>query len=358
MISDDQVFLQQLRAQLTYKPNQHLINPVLTSLPGMPVYYGYSFNYPFTADVQPFMQVETSTIDKIIVTADISLFDERGYHFNDDFKGCRFEFYLVKEDGYYNSDGWLLLDLDDLLFYLNRHRNQAAITRFNFPELTSCDLSGTGFDFIMEGRTFRNKYFDLYKGPVFDTFFGDELKELFAIASNSLAFLYRTRDRVFEELDLAPNFNYSASLNLYPRFNNAIAEVAGTLYSAWERIAFLFNEFFPLFPNSKMAPSFKRYITEKVKEAIKDTRLHNPDLEWFSQRIDGGHTILETLRHPTVHYNKLRTPSGTRAVEMMKLFLTAQTVEETKQTWNKELEFLKAELEELNTGLVHHRLVE
>jgi len=243
--------------------------------------------------------------------------------------------------------------LDDLLFYLNRFRNDQAKEDYNFPILSSCELGGQGFNFIDRGRAFHTKYFDQYKGPVFDLYYGDEFNELYAIASNGLAFLYRSRDRVMEEADLMSNYYYRSSLNLYPRFNNAVAEVAGTIYAAWERIAFLLNEFYPLTPNMQMAPSFKRYVTDKAKEAKKDTRLLNPHLEWFKDRINLSHATLENLRHPTIHYNKKRTPSGTRAVELMKQRLDNPGIKLLKQTWNNELAFLKKELEMFNEGLEH-----
>jgi hypothetical protein len=353
MMTDDQVFLQHLRARLTQQPNQHIAGQVLARLPGMPAYSGFSFNNLFDVAIFPFLQLEGVKIEKISLGAAISLFDECGKHFNEEFTDVRLEFFLVTEDGNYNSDGWLLLSLDDLLFYVNRYRNRQAITEFNFPKLSSCELGTTGFDFIMRGRLFRNQYFEKYKGPVFDTYYGDEFNELFAIAANALAFLYRSRDRVMEELDLSQNYNYRSSLDLYPRFNNGVAEVAGTIYAAWERVAFLFHEFFPLNPNSNMAPSFKSYILGKVKEANKDNRWQNADLDWFKARIDGPHVELENLRHPTVHYNKSRTPSGTRAVELMKSSLDQQVISKTKKDWQRELEFLRMELAVLNISLEH-----
>ncbi|MGZ3811102.1 MAG: hypothetical protein ACXVJN_05215 [Mucilaginibacter sp.] len=353
MMTNNPVFNQHLHTRLAQKPHQHIVNHVLKNISGMPEYAGYSFGLVFEPGRTPFLEFETVIIEKIILSADVSLFDERGRHFFDDFKAIHFEFYLVNPKGNYDSGNWMLLDLDDLIFYINREQNTKASEQNNFPKLTSCELGSAGFNFISEGRVFRNKYFDTYRGPAFDLHYGDELNELFAIASNGLAFLYRTHDRAIEELELTPNHYYSSQINIYPRFNNAIAEVAGTLYAVWERIAFLFHEFFHLQPNAKMAPSFKRYITDKVKEAKKDSRLQNVDLDWFNLRIIGDHLILEDLRHPTVHYNDNRTPSGTRAVELMKSDMNAQSIEKTKQAWNRELEFLRVELKVFDEAIFH-----
>ena len=352
-MTDDQVFNQHLRARLAQKPHLHIVNHVLKMMSNIPEYAGYGFGLLFEPVRQPFLEFESIVIEKVTLIADISLFDGRRFHFNDDFKGIHFEFYLAKPKSNYDSDNWILMDLNDLIFYVNREQNAKAIEQYNFPKLTNCEFGSGVFDFISEGRSFRNKYFDNYNGPVFDMYYADELNELFAIASNGLAFLYRTRDRAIEELELTPNFYFSSQINIYPRFNNAIAEVAGTIYAAWERIAFLFHEFFPLQLNAKMAPSFKRYITDKAKEAKKNTRLQNTDLEWFDQRINGDHLLLEEFRHPTIHYNDNRTPSGTRAVELMKTEMNAQSITQTKQAWNRELEFLKDELKVFNDALLH-----
>jgi len=351
MFTEDHVFKQYLRAFLTYNPNQHIISHVLDKTEGVPSYKGFSIGRVFNVDIQSFYELKGRKIDKLNITADIGLFDSKEKHFDDEIKGIQFELFLVNEDKNSDPDLWLLLDLDDLLFFINRFQNEQAIQQFNFPRLNNCELGGPGFDFINRGRTFANKYFRQYKGPVFDLYYGDEFNELFTIASNALAFLFRSRDRVFEEADLLNNFNYRSTLNLYPRFNNGVAEVAGTIYAAWERIAFVLNEFYPLRHNMSMAPSFKRYITDKVKEAKKDAGLFNPHLDWFNNRINQSHEILENLRHPTVHYNINRSPSGTRAVELMKQRLDDQGISSLKQKWNEELGFLKKELEEFNDGL-------
>ena len=352
-MTNDQVFSQHLAVLLTQKPHQHIVNRVLKAIAGMQEHVGYSFGWRFEPVRQPFFKFETILIEKITLTADVSLFDEFGRHFNDDFRAIHFEFYLANPKGNFDSGNWMLLDLDDLIFYINREQNTKAAGQNNFPKLTSCELGSTGFNFISEGGAFRNKYFGTYSGPVFDLYYRDELKELFAIASNGLAFLYRTHDRAIEELELITNYYYSSQINIYPRFNNAIAEVAGNLYAVWERIAFLLHEFFPLQPNAKKALSFKRYIADKVKEAKKDSRLQNADLDWFDQRLIGDHLILEDLRHPAIHYNDNRTPSGTRAVELMKSNMNAQFIEKTKRAWNREVEFLRDELKVFDEALLH-----
>lgn len=61
---------------------------------------------------------------------------------------------------------------------------------------------------------------------------------------------------------------------MYPRFNNAISETAGSIYNFWERIAFFINEFYPLNANSK-APSYWRYFDEVNKRAAKNSTLRN-----------------------------------------------------------------------------------
>ncbi len=351
MLTEDQVFKQHLSALLTYHPNQHIIKHVLDKMDGLPDYHGFSIGRNLEVEVDNFLAFEKVRIDKLKVNADISLFDTNGKHFKEEISNCHFEFYIAIEEQNWVPDSWLLLSLDDLLFYLNRLQNEQAIEENQFPKLTSCELGGPGFNYINRGRAFCNQYFSQYTGPVFHLYYGNEFNELFAIATNALAFLYRSRDRVMEEIDLMTNYNYRASLNLYPRFNNAIAEVAGTIYAAWERIGFLLNEFYPSSPNSGMAPSFKRYISDKVKEAKKDKRLLNVHLQWFENRINNSHAILENLRHPTVHYNKSRTPSGTRAVELMKTQLDTQGVLLLKQTWSDDLAFLKRELEVFNDAL-------
>src|SRR5690606_36849385 len=142
-----------------------------------------------------------------------------------------------------------------------------------------------------------------YSGKVFDLFeFDSEINELFAVSSNSLAFLVRFRERVAGELLVANEHNYSPNLNVYPRFNNAIAETAGYIYNIWERITFILNEFFPKKKN--FSPSFEQYFKNRSKELEHKEEYINDEFLWFYKRLEVEHAKLGSLRHPLVHYNK------------------------------------------------------
>lgn len=182
------------------------------------------------------------------------------------------------------------------------------------------------------------------------SYFEYELTELYAILSDNLAFLYRYKDRAFEEIDVKDYSRCRYQIFMHPRFNNAISETAGSIYNFWERLAFFINEFYPLNANSNSAPSYWKYFDEIDKRATKNSTLKNIKLDWFVARlhITKEHERLNELRHPLVHYNKTRNVKGTRSAD----FIEKQPYkEEIKKEWDAEILFLRNELDNLSIAL-------
>ncbi|OAQ38294.1 hypothetical protein A5893_16020 [Pedobacter psychrophilus] len=198
-------------------------------------------------------------------------------------KNFRIEFYIsygnVNED-YRNP---VIMGIDELLYFLTKKVNDRIIKDISFPRLDYLEYNELGDDFISYGRVLINKYFPEYKGEVFNLFeIDNELKELFAVSSNSLAFLVRFKDRVKEELIVAKEYSHISNLNIYPRFNNAIAETAGYIYNIWERIIFILNEFFPKKKNkTNYPPSYEQYFIDKNKEFEIKVGYVNDEFLWF-----------------------------------------------------------------------------
>jgi len=251
------------------------------------------------------------------------------------------------------SRDMVLLSLEELVLYLNEQNNLQAKTEFDFPELKACNFEAGSFNYISASREVKNAYFTMNAGlaAALHIDFEHELKEIYAIAANNLAFLYRTKDRVFEEITSLKNERYQLGFHLYPRFNNAISETASSLYSLWERIAFILNAFFPVCRKNSLTPSFRSYMLKK-RELIKNDAAYNTaSFQWFSERIDAEHERLSELRHPMIHYNEQRTPPGMRSVELLKVRRRELNDTELMAKWSDELEFLKLELSQISKGL-------
>ena len=181
--------------------------------------------------------------------------------------------------------------------------------------------------------------------------FEHELREIYAIAANNLDFLHRTKDRVFGEITSLKNEKYQLGFYLYPRFNNAVSEVASSLYSLWERIGFIMNAFFEAEPGATMTPSFRGYIVKKRKEVNQNSALNTTSFQWFIARLANQHERLSELRHPMIHYNDKRDPPGMRSVELLKVRRRELNVSELIAKWSDELNFLKSELYQVSEGL-------
>ncbi|KAA8476831.1 hypothetical protein F1649_19330 [Arcticibacter tournemirensis] len=335
-------------SELRYHPNEHLTHNRLLAYKNIPEYKGFVFEYNRSGSSAPFLRVNGKEIDRYELSCDLGFYDETGKHLDYKLPNFTIELFIVRKEPEY-SDNLIIMGIDELAFYLNVQRNDEAKATFNFPSLSPCELSSDGFNYISEGRRILNSYFPTLQGPALDLYFEDELNEIFAVTTNALAFLYRIKERVFEETTLIKSHRYSSQFNMYPRFNNGISEVAGGLYSFWERIAFVFNEFFPLSQSSNRVPSYHQYFTKQAEKA--DISLKTASFNWFFDRLDNQHKRLGELRHPMIHYNKHSSPSGMRSAELIKQLHNNLDPAILQQTWAEELEFLKSELAILSTGL-------
>jgi hypothetical protein len=345
----DPEFFNEIYSELRYNPNKHLISRRLSAYQNIPSHKGFTIEYKRDGSCNHFLTINNKEIEIVQLTCDLGFYNEVEKCL--DFKLANFsiELYIIRKNPEY-VENTMIMDLDELTYYLNMQGNETAKLINEFPVLNSCEYSQNGFNYISDGRKILSTYFPQFKGsfPALDIYFQDELKEIFAITSNALAFLYKHKDRVFEEIELMNNNRYSSQLNIYPRFNNAISEVAGGLYSFWERVAFVFNEFFPLNPLSDRLPSFYQYF-DKQNQKIGAT-LKTANFNWFVARLDNEHKRLGELRHPMIHYNKHSSPSGMRSAELMKQHNSVNPTV-LKQTWSNELEFLKSELTVLSISL-------
>lgn len=346
--NDDKSEFDEIFSELRYHPNKHLIHTRLLAYKDLPQYKGFVFEYNRNGSSTPFLTVNGKEIDRYEITCDLGFYDETGKHLDYKLLNFTIELFIVRREPEY-SDNLIIMGIDELAFYLNAQRNDEAKAIFDFPPLAPCELSSEGFNYISEGRRILNSYFPTLKGPALDLYFEDELNEIFAVTGNALAFLYRIKERVFEETSLIKSHRYSSQFNIYPRFNNGISEVAGGLYSFWERIAFVFNEFFPLSQSSNRVPSFYQYFTKQSEKA--NPSLKTLNFNWFVERLDNEHKRLGELRHPMIHYNKHSNPSGMRSAELIKQLHNNLDPAILQQTWADELEFLKSELAALSTGL-------
>lgn len=327
-------------------PNKHIVLQAIRKhdLGFEPEYFYFD---DFDAKRTHFINLNDIQVFKTNIKCDITFTKTPENHNKKTLKDFLLEFYIVYRDS--NDIDPLLLNLDDLLFYLNWNQNHLIKKEEKFPELKPCFYNEGEFNFISSGRELYNKYFPNYSGGALDLDFEDELIESYALLSNNLSFLYRYKDRVFEEIAQYDNSNYQSSLFMYPRFNNAISETAGSIYNFWERIAFFINEFYPLNANSK-APSYWRYFDEVNKRAAKNSTLRNTSLGWFVSRLGDKkeQERLNDLRHSLIHYNKAKNVKGIRSASFIE---NRPDKNETIKEWKAEILFLRNELDNISIAL-------
>lgn len=347
MISNEEFLLHQITGLLRNSPNKHIVHYALNK-PDIVIeeYYIY-FESAEMSRIGPIIDFDDHQIYKVMLTVDLVLNTRINEGIETPIKNLKIDLYTALEKNEYLYRD-LLFSVDDLLFYVNNLRNQKVSKTLNFAALTPCELPQASFNYIDNIRQFQALHFTSNTSPVLDLYFEDEFNDLFAIASNSLANLYRMSGRVIEELEDIPYGFSKSGFNIYPRFNNAISEVAGNIYNFWERIAFVLNEFYPIKNSHKNPPSFKKYILEKVQQSKSNNFLKNKYLNWFDLRIQKEHLNLETLRHPTIHYNKSSTPSGLRTIELRKN--SQNDPDKIRNAWKGQLFFLKNELSTLSEG--------
>ncbi len=332
---------------LSLHPNKHLVLQTLKkyNLEFEPEYFYFG---NFDAKRTHFISLNEVQVFKTDIKCDITFTKKPENHNKKALKDFLLEFYLVYRDS--NDDEPLLLNLDDLLFYLNWIQNHLTKQEHRFPKLEPCYHQEGQFNFISTGIELRNKYFPTYSGIALNLDFEYELIELYAISSNNLSFLYRYNERVFEEIAQYDNHNYQSSIFMYPRFNNTISETAGSIYNFWERISFFINEFYPLNINSNKAPSYWTYFNEVKKRADKNSVLKNKSLDWFISRLYNSkeQERLSDLRHSLIHYNKSKNIKGTRSTSFIE---NRPDKSETIKEWKAEILFLRNELDNLSIAL-------
>lgn len=265
-------------------------------------------------------------------------------------KDFEIEIYISLNDEFGHYRNPRLFGMDELVFYLEYKLNRIAKEKEGFPR--------HNFDntFIVEGRKLINAYYPKYKGNVFNNgHFELEVRELFTIAENSLAFLLRFKLRIEYEFEVATNINYSDEIKVYPRFLNTIAETANYIYNIWERITYLLNEFFPINVGKARSPSFKQYI-EKVGKIL-PVELKTENFEWFSDRLKNEHPILEEIRHSLVHYNQTRKIIGVRSAHFVRKSYLNNKFEVDFLEVSEDINFLISELKMANVGISKALLV-
>jgi len=345
---DNRYLFDELFSELSMWPNTHLIKKRLLNFSNVPAYFGFVCEGRKGGTINSFINVNNKEIKKLSLTCSLSFYDEDGIHYENKLLNFTIDLFVVLKNSNSTEDH-IIMGVDEFILYLNAQRNEEAKKQFDFPSLIPCQLPPNDFNYISEGRRIKNLYFESYNGPVLDIYFEDELKEVFAITRNSLAFLYRHKLRVFEEIELIGNHNYHSQFSIYPRFNNCISETAQGLYNFWERIAFVFNEFFPLRNNTHNAPSYYKYFTEQTKKI--DNSLKTINFQWFFNRLKNEHDKLSKMRHPTIHFNPSSTPSGMRSIDLIKHSYNDLDKTKLLKTWNEEISFLKSELTKLSEAL-------
>ncbi|MEN5086104.1 hypothetical protein ABE426_06510 [Sphingobacterium faecium] len=345
---DNRYLFDELFSELSIWPNTHLVKKRLLNFSNVPAYFGFVCEDSKGGTINSFINVNNKEIKKLALTCSLSFYDEDGIHYENKLLNFTIDLFVVLKNPNLIEDH-IIMGIDEFIFYLNTQRNEEAKKQFDLPSLNPCQLPSKDFNYISEGRRIKNLYFESYNGPVLDIYFEDELKEVFAIARNSLAFLYRHKSRVFEEIELIGNHNYHSQFSIYPRFNNCISETAQGLYNFWERIAFVFNEFFPLRNNTSNAPSYYKYFTEQSKK--NDNSFKTINFQWFFNRLENEHDKLSNMRHPTIHFSSSSTPSGMRSIDLIKH--SHDDLDKTKlmKTWDDEISFLKSELTKLSEAL-------
>ncbi|WGQ10716.1 hypothetical protein QG516_03480 [Pedobacter gandavensis] len=333
---------------LGYEPNRHIVVQAMDKYEGIPNYTGFSFGFNLEGSRTRFLETSENVVYKINFTCDLEFYDHT--HKTMDFQIPNFslELYQTDKDG----NEMTLMNVDELVYYVSTVRNDEVKIRYNFPPLTACEYSDIGDNANSKGREIRNKYFPTLAANSLNLYFEDELKEGYAVATNALAFLYKHKDRVIGELKVLNNDNYRSDFHMFPRFNNAIAEVAGSIYSIWERTTFMINEFFPADPKAAQAPSFIQFMKAARKKVLRRPELNTAAYQWLLARFDNEHTTLSELRHPTVHFNDKRTPNGMRSTELLKIRPKDLNVYQLEKKWLSELDFLKTELGKISEGLL------
>lgn len=347
------IYYDQVFSELRYPPNKHLVNARLKNYDHPDIFDGFTFELNRNVEETPFLTVDDLSITKLQLTSDLQFFKYKDPAFNFKLPGFQLEVYQVKKEGFDTTKDMVLLSLDELVLYLNEENNRQAKVQYGFPELHACEFEPGSFNYITASREIKNAYFTQTPGlsAALHMDFEHELKEIYAIATNNLAFLYRTKDRVFEEITSLKNERYNLGFHIYPRFNNAVSEVASSLYSLWERIAFILNAFFAADPTNSLTPSFKSYIIKKRKIVNQDAAYNTDSFKWLNARIGDQHERLSELRHPMIHYNERRNPPGMRSVELLKVRRRELNDAELMSKWSDELEFLKQELSQVSVGL-------
>jgi len=315
---------------------------------GIPDYTGFSFGLNLEGSRTKFLEISENVVYKVSFTCDLEFYDHT--HKIMDFQISHFslELYRIENDG----NDMTLMNVDELVYYVSTVRNDEVKISYNFPLLTACEYSNTGDNANSKGREIRNKYFPTLAPNSLSLYFEDELKEGYAVATNALAFLYKHKDRVIGELKVLNNDRYRSDFHMFPRFNNAIAEVAGAIYSIWERTTFMINEFFPAVPNAAQAPSFIQFMKAARRKVLRRPELNTPAYQWFLARFENEHATLSELRHPTVHFNDNRTPNGMRSTELLKTRSKDLNAAQLERQWLSELDFLKTELGSVSEGLL------
>ncbi|MBD1432361.1 hypothetical protein H8B06_05955 [Sphingobacterium sp. DN00404] len=343
---DDAYLFDELFGELFRAPNVHLVKKRLKNYSDAPAYHGVICFSDKDGSISTFIDVNKKEINKLSLSCSLSFYDSKGRHNENLLSNFSIDLYVVLRRPEC-VENHILMGFDELLVYLKIQRNAELQSSLNLPTLSACECTTQKFNYINEGRRIRKIYFPSYSGPVLDIYFENELNEVFVITRNALTFLKTHKERVFEELELLGN--HDSGLNLYPRYNNCIAETAQGLYNFWERIAFIFTEFYPLNANAKNPPSYGKYFRDKGKSLDPSLKTHL--FNWFFNRLDNEHSRLSTMRHPSIHYNSSNTPSGMRSVQLIKDFHKQLDIAELKEIWSNEIDFLNAELEVLSEAL-------
>lgn len=340
--------IRRVLVMLGYEPNKHIVVQALEKYTDIPDYTGFNFSFNLQGSRTRFLETSENVIYKVSFTCNLEFYDHAGKTMDFQIPHFSLELYQIEND----RNEMTLLNVDELVYYVGKVRNDEVKISYDFPLLTACEYSDTGNNANAKGIEIRNKYFPKLAANSLNCYFEDELKEGYAIATNALAFLYKHKDRVIGELKVLNNESYRSDLHMFPRFNNAIAEVAGTIYSIWERTTFMINEFFPVDPNAAQAPSFIQYMKSARKKVLRRPELNTAAYQWLLARFENEHATLSELRHPTVHFNDKRTPNGMRSTELLKTRPKDLNAAQLEKKWLSELDFLKTELGRISEGLL------
>lgn len=333
---------------LGYEPNKHIVVDTMEKYEGIPDYTGFSFGSNLEGSRTKFLETSESVIYKVSFTCDLKFYDHTSKIIDFQIPNFSLELYQIDNEG----NEMTLMNVDEFVYYVSIVRNDEIKIKYDFPPLKACEYSDTGDNANSKGREIRNKYFPTLATNSLNLYFEDELKEGYAVATNALAFLFKYKDRVIGELKVLNNDRYRSDFYMFPRFNNAIAEVAGAIYNIWERTTFMINEFFPADPNAAQAPSFIQFMKATRRKVLRRPELNTAAYQWLLARLENEHTTLSELRHPTVHFNDKRTPNGMRSTELLKTRPNDLNVARLEKKWTGEMDFLKTELGRVSEGLL------